>query len=65
MNNTERLEFLKEKPIYFCIPRRNEHEFGCSCKIWTTKDLQRALDMAKRALELRMFEDNEKLRDNK
>ena len=63
MNNTERLKFLKGKPTYHCIPRRNEHEVGCPCRTWMNEELQNALDMAKRALELDMAIKNEEVRD--
>lgn len=54
MDNEERLKFLEQKPNYACIPRREMHSVGCSHKKWTVEDLQRALDSAKRSLELQI-----------
>ncbi len=54
MTNNERLKFLKEKPNYACIPRENIHSVGCIHKVWTTEELQYALDCAKRSLELQI-----------
>lgn len=60
MDSKERLKFLSEKPSYHCIPRRGEHEVGCSCRDWTKEELQAALDSSKRTCELQL-----KLANNK
>lgn len=54
MNNQERLEFLKGKPNYACIPRNEMHSVGCSHRSWTVEELQSALDGAKRSQELQL-----------
>ena len=61
MNNTERLEFLKKKPIYSCRfhPTDWWHEVGCPDRDWSKEELQRALDNAKRALELHIYDLNQ------
>ncbi len=54
MDNSERLEFLKQKPNYACRfhPYDGWHVVGCSHKEWTKEELQGALDSARRSLEL-------------
>lgn len=60
MTNEEILDFLKKKPTYSCRfhPTDWWHEVGCPHKEWTKEELQRALDNAKRSIELQIYQKN-------
>lgn len=56
MSFEERKAFLEQPPKYTCRfhPTEGWHEIGCEHQEWTVKELKRALDKAKRSLELQL-----------